>query len=147
MNEATNKAMTTTENDVQNNADSLKTNVVNKIEDVKTVASEKFEAVKSTVADTLGNSQSVVADKLHQAADSLQQKVGGATDGGAMAKYGQKAADMLDRSADYVGDFDPNRVKTDVQNHVKQNPGRSLLIAGAVGLILGALFSRSRRDY
>ncbi len=89
----------------------------------------------------------MVADKLHQAADSLQQKVGSEADGGAMAKYGQKAADVLDRSADFVGDFDPGKVKTDVQNHVKQNPGRSLLIAGAVGLILGALFSRSRRDY
>ncbi len=147
MNESTNKAMTNAEKDVQSNVDSMKTNVGNKIEDVKTAASEKFEAVKSTVADTLGNSQSAVADKLHQAADSLQQKVGSDTDGGAMAKYGKKAADMLDRSADYVGDFDPNKVKTDVQKHVKENPGRSLLIAGAVGLILGALFSRSRKDY
>ena len=61
---------------------------------------------------------------------------------GVAAELVHQAADWLDRSADYVRDFDPQQVKTDVENQVRRHPGRSLLIAGAAGLLLGALLRR-----
>ena len=84
-----------------------------------------------------------VADKLKQAAEALEQKTAGAGERPtAVAGYGSQAAGWLNSSADYIRDMDPKQVKTDVQNEVRRNPGRSLLIAGAAGLILGALFRR-----
>jgi ElaB/YqjD/DUF883 family membrane-anchored ribosome-binding protein len=92
---------------------------------------------------TMDNIKSTVAEKLYSAADTLQQKAG-QTDqpDSPMATYGTQASEWLNRSADYIRDLDVNKVKSDVQNEVKRNPGRSLLIATAAGLILGALFRR-----
>jgi ElaB/YqjD/DUF883 family membrane-anchored ribosome-binding protein len=93
---------------------------------------------------TFDSIQEVVADKLHTAASTLREKAGGQRGGhdSVIAGYGQRAADWLDRSADYARTTDPQQVKADLENQVRHYPGRSLLIAGAAGLILGALFRR-----
>jgi hypothetical protein len=84
-----------------------------------------------------------VADKLKQAADALHQKTTRPGEqASAVGAYGNQAAGWLNTSADYIRDMDPQQLKTDVQNEVRRNPARSLLIAGAAGLILGALFRR-----
>jgi hypothetical protein len=84
-----------------------------------------------------------VADKLKQAADALQQKTAQTGEQtSAVGSYGSQAAGWLNSSADYIRDMEPQQVKSDIQNEVRRNPGRSLLIAGAAGLILGALFRR-----
>jgi ElaB/YqjD/DUF883 family membrane-anchored ribosome-binding protein len=84
-----------------------------------------------------------VADKLKQAADALQQKTAQTGEQtSAVGSYGNQAAGWLNSSADYIRDMEPQQVKSDIQNEVRRNPGRSLLIAGAAGLILGALFRR-----
>lgn len=94
---------------------------------------------------TFDQVKSTVADKLHSAARAIQQKVGRDDSPDAnsnFAGFGQKAANWLDQSADYVGEMEPQRVRRDLENQVRQNPGRSLLIAGAVGLLLGGLLRR-----
>ena len=84
-----------------------------------------------------------VADKLKQAADALQQKTARTDEQtSAVGSYGNQAAGWLNTSADYIRDMEPQKVKSDIQNEVRRNPGRSLLIAGAAGRILGALFRR-----
>ena len=91
-------------------------------------ADSSFDRIKQTAAD-----------KLRRAAGSLQQqgeRVGISQD------YGQRAADWLDRTADYVGEFDPKQVRADLEEQVRRNPGRTLLIAGGVGLLLGAMLRR-----
>ncbi|HKG22116.1 MAG TPA: hypothetical protein VKC34_09470 [Blastocatellia bacterium] len=92
---------------------------------------------------TLNNIKSTVAEKLYSAADTLQQKAGQTNQpDSTIATYGNQASEWLNRSADYIRDMDVNKVKSDVQDEVKRNPGRSLLIATAAGLILGAIFRR-----
>jgi len=138
---------TSTGKEIQKNTESLQENISSKFEDVKSTVSEKLGNAKTAVADTLGDSKTAVVDKMHQAADSLRERaVQSEGVEGKLASYEHRAADFLGNSADYINDFDPNQLKTDLQNQVKKNPGRSLLIAGAVGLILGALFQRNRRD-
>lgn len=92
--------------------------------------------------NTLNNIKSTVAEKLRTAANAVQNKAAGANQNSTVSGYGQQASDWLNRSADYVRDLDVDQVKSNVQNEVRRNPGRSLLIAGAAGLILGALFRR-----
>jgi ElaB/YqjD/DUF883 family membrane-anchored ribosome-binding protein len=37
---------------------------------------------------------------------------------------------------------EPKKIEDDITEQVRRNPGRSLLVASAVGLILGAIFRR-----
>jgi hypothetical protein len=92
---------------------------------------------------TFDQIKSTVADKLHSAADALHEKSsqpGREREG--LSNYGHRAAGWLDRSADYIEDLNADQLKTDIKNQVRSHPGRALLIAGAAGLILGALFRR-----
>lgn len=94
---------------------------------------------KSTGFETVKN---VIADKLHGVAEGLGEN--GADQGGesGMAKYGKQASEWLDHSADYVRKFDYKQADASIREYVKQSPGRSLLMAGAVGLIIGAFLRR-----
>jgi ElaB/YqjD/DUF883 family membrane-anchored ribosome-binding protein len=88
----------------------------------------KFDNIKGTVAD-----------KLKAAAQTLKSKGEQNTN---VSGYASQASGWLEGAADYVRDVDPSQIKTDIQRQVRTNPARSLLIAGAAGLILGALFRR-----
>lgn len=92
---------------------------------------------------TFDTIKELVADKLHKAASALQEQAGQRGEpNSAIAGYGQQGADWLDRTGDYIREMEPQQVKADLENQVRYYPGRSLLIAGAAGLLLGALFRR-----
>jgi len=93
----------------------------------------------NTVVDKLKNA---VADQLKHAAATIEEKAASVQGPGQLGEYGRKAADWLDCSAEYVRNIDPDQVKLDIENQVKKNPGRSLLIAAAAGLFLGILVRR-----
>jgi ElaB/YqjD/DUF883 family membrane-anchored ribosome-binding protein len=88
---------------------------------------------------TFNNIKSAVADKLKAAAQNLE---GRATQNSSVSGYAKQASGWLAGAADYVRDADTDQVKSDIQRQVRSNPGRTLLIAGAVGLALGALLKR-----
>ena len=83
--------------------------------------------------------KSTLADKLKDAAGAIKQRAG---EQGAVGNYAGKAGTWLDSAADYVQHFDPQQAKQGLEKSVRSNPGRSLLIAGAAGLLLGAIFRR-----
>jgi ElaB/YqjD/DUF883 family membrane-anchored ribosome-binding protein len=88
------------------------------------------------------NVKNIIADKLHHVAEAIFEN---ATDQGAqcdIAQYGKKASEWLDQSAEYVRQFDYEQADAKVREYVRHNPGPSLLIAGAVGLIIGAILLR-----
>src|SRR2546423_36269 len=98
---------------------------------------------------TFDQIKTTVAEKLHTAAETLHEKTsrqtgdpGSPKGNDSLSDYGRQAAEWLDRSADYIEDLDPQQIKTDIENQVRQHPGRSLLIAGAAGLLLGVLIRR-----
>lgn len=91
-----------------------------------------LDQIKSTIADKLRSAAGALHEKTAQAGDQSQ----------GVSQYGRQAADWLDRSADYVQEFNPQQLKSNVEEQVRRNPGRSLLIAGAAGLVLGALLRR-----
>ena len=109
------------------------------VDRMEETAAEFQGSSKSTGFDNLKNT---IADKLHSAAERLGEK-GAEQDGeSGTAKYGKQAAELLDHSADYVRKFDYKQADASIREYVKQSPGRSLLIAGAVGLIIGAILRR-----
>ena len=88
------------------------------------------------------NVKSIIAEKVHDAAEALGEKVAHHDAQSGIAHYGKQASEWLDQSAEYVRQFDYEQVDARVREYVRQSPGRSLLIAGAVGLIIGAILRR-----
>jgi ElaB/YqjD/DUF883 family membrane-anchored ribosome-binding protein len=91
---------------------------------------------------TFNQIKSTVADKLQSAAQTLHQKADRTSQSTELSTFGHRAAGWLERSADYVNEMEPQRLKSDFENQVRRNPGRSLLVAGIVGLALGGLLRR-----
>jgi hypothetical protein len=89
-----------------------------------------------------GNVKSAVADKLHAMAQTIFKKANTEMTNPDVAYYGKEASAMLEQSANYIRDFDYGKAEAVVRDYVKKNPGRSLLIAGLSGLVLGAIFRR-----
>jgi len=113
----------------------------NIMENVKTeeTAAEYQGSGKSTGFEKFKN---IVADKLHSVAEGLGENGADQDSESGMAKYGKQASELLDHSADYIRKFDCKQTDAKVREYVGQNPGRSLLIAGCTGLIIGAIFRR-----
>ena len=88
------------------------------------------------------NLKDTLADKLHTVAEALGEKAAAKEGQCAMAQYGRQASEWLDQTAEHVRQFDYRQADARVREHVRQSPGRSLLIAGAVGLILGVIWRR-----
>ena len=106
---------------------------------IEETAAESQGSDKSTGFENVKN---IIANKLHKVAEALGEK---AADQGAqcgIVQYGKQASEWLDQSAEYVRQFDYEAVDARVREYVRQSPGRSLLLAGAVGLIIGAILRR-----
>lgn len=89
-----------------------------------------------------GNAKTVIADKLHKIAEALGKKTADRDAESGMGKYGKQASEWLDKSAEYVRQFDYKQADVKVRDYVRKNPGRSLVISGVVGLIIGAMCRR-----
>ena len=88
------------------------------------------------------NVKNIIADKLHNVAEALGEKAANQDAPSGIAQYRKQASEWLDKSAEYVRQFDYEQADARVRECVGQNPGRSLLIAGGVGLIIGAILRR-----
>lgn len=86
--------------------------------------------------------KNIIADKLHSAAESLGENSADQDEESATAKYRKQASEWLDHSAESVRKFDYQETDASIREYVKEKPGRSLLIAGAIGLVIGAILRR-----
>lgn len=102
-------------------------------------AAETQRSDKSTGLDKV---KSVIADKVHSVAEALGEKAAHQDVQSDIAQYGKQASEWLEQSAEYVRHFDYEQADAKAREFVRQSPGRSLLIAGAVGLIIGAALRR-----
>jgi ElaB/YqjD/DUF883 family membrane-anchored ribosome-binding protein len=100
---------------------------------------ESQDLKKST---SFENAKTIIADKIEKAAAALGEKATNPDAHCGMAQYGKQASEWLEQSAEYVRHFDHNQANARVREYVGQRPGRSLLIAGGVGLIVGAILRR-----
>ena len=103
------------------------------------IAAESQDSGKPT---GLENVKNIIADQLHYVAEALGERAADQGTQCGMAQYGKHASEWLDHSAEYVRQFDYEQTDAKIREYVRQSPGRSLLIAGAVGLIIGAILRR-----
>ena len=97
----------------------------------KTSTESVFEQTKRSIADKLWN----VSGKFREQSNrpDINRDLG---------YYGQQTSEWLARSAGYINDLSSQQIKDDVKNQVRVNPGRTLLIAGGIGLLLGTVLRR-----
>jgi ElaB/YqjD/DUF883 family membrane-anchored ribosome-binding protein len=88
------------------------------------------------IKDTVGRKLESAAGLLREKADEAQSR------GSGLARIGTDTANGIDRVASYVRDADAQKVRQDIEQTVRQNPGKSLIIAGVAGLLLGAILRR-----
>lgn len=117
----------------------------------KATAQEKLGQVK----DKAREMQSTLADRLDAGAQKLRQRqqnatLAGATDGGSvgvaandrMSNVQDSVARGMEKSADWLRNGD---LKADIERQVRENPGRTLLIALGLGYVLGKAFRGGNR--
>ena len=121
----------------------------------------KTDQAKAAVQDKLGQVkdkarelQSTLADRLDAGAEKLRQRnqnatLAGATDAGSVGVSTDKMANVQDsvargmqKSADWLRNGD---LKADIERQVRENPGRTLLIALGLGYVLGKAFRGGNR--
>jgi hypothetical protein len=120
-------------------------------------AQERLSDVGSTVRDRAGNVKNTLADALEAGAERLrsrggQQQLAGATGygdgsmttegGNRVAQIGDRVAGGLQTSADWLREADLDGLRQGVERQVRENPGRTLLIAVGLGYLLGKAFRR-----
>lgn len=103
-------------------------------------AKEKMHAVREK-ATTL---KATLADKLEAGAERLRHKSAtadvseaGQEAQGNVRRMGTKVASGMESTADWLRNTDMNSMKSNVEQQVRTNPGRSLLVALGVGYVLG----------
>jgi ElaB/YqjD/DUF883 family membrane-anchored ribosome-binding protein len=82
-------------------------------------------------------------EKLQQVSDSVRQQAGRA---GEVARERYDAAAQTLRQGYDRASKDLTKLGNDVTTYVRDNPGRSVAAAAAVGFCIGLLVRRGRRD-
>ena len=55
-----------------------------------------------------------------------------------------KLAAGMQNTADFIRNADLDNTKQAIERHVKENPGRSLLIAAGIGYVIAKAFNRKK---
>jgi ElaB/YqjD/DUF883 family membrane-anchored ribosome-binding protein len=96
------------------------------VADAGRAASEKIDEKRRAAASGLDTAASV----LHEKGDSV-------------ANVAHTAADKLSSTAEYLRRFDAKSLISDLQGLVRDKPGQSLLVAAAIGFLVGRTLTRN----
>ena len=111
--------------------------------DRATQVKERVSDMARTAAETIDDNRETTARGLQTAASALRDRADSLPGGERVTGVAHAAADKLSNTADYVRDHDLNRMKSDVFNLVKSNPGPSLMVAAVIGFLVGRSLSRN----
>jgi ElaB/YqjD/DUF883 family membrane-anchored ribosome-binding protein len=104
-----------------------------------------MEREKGSARERAGQLKATLADKLETGAGKLRERTSDAAKlADAIAVRKDKVADASDRvatrmehTADLLRDTDMSKIQRGIEKHVKENPGRTLLIAAGIGFLIG----------
>ena len=133
-------------------ADSFADKAKDGLSDAKDKAKSGLSTAKEKAIELKGS----LADKLEAGASKLRsQQTGGsyagstgsgsasiADDQGQLGQLSGKLATGMQGTADFLRNADIDQMKAGVEKQVKENPGRSLLIAAGIGYLLGKAFRK-----
>jgi len=127
------------------------TGLKDRARDLASSAGERLADVGSTVRERAGTAKTSLADMLDAGADRLRGRTESATgvdgtlavaDSGKMGQVNDRLASGMQSAANVLRDTDWDGIRTGVERQVKENPGRSLLVAVGIGYLLGKALRR-----
>jgi len=81
--------------------------------------------------------QSSGAREFAGGGSSFREKAQQYLGGNRSRELADAAADRVNEAADYLRNTDTQRMKSDVENLVKSNPGPAMMVAAMVGFVIG----------
>jgi ElaB/YqjD/DUF883 family membrane-anchored ribosome-binding protein len=98
-----------------------------KVQEWGDTAAAKIDEQRDTTAGALESA----AGKMHDAADAGAEKISSVV---------HSAAEGVQSTATYLREHDTRQMMADLEDIVRKRPGQSLLIAAAVGFLVGRAF-------
>ena len=114
--------------------------VKEKVSDAAATAKQKVSEAGRQATDKIDERRGPAADALESAASTIHEKAGDLPGGETVKSVAHSAAEKLESTAGYIREHDVRAMLTDLEDIVKRNPGPSLLIAVAVGFLIGRAF-------
>ena len=115
-------------------------NVKGKVTDAASTAKQKVTDVGRQATEKIDEKRGPTADALQSAAATLHEKAEDLPGGETVKSVAHSAAEKLESTAGYIREHDVRAMLSDVEDIVKRNPGPSLLIAVAIGFLIGRAF-------
>lgn len=134
------KAGSYTSGDVTDRLSDTAQNVKDKVADAAATARQKVSDAGRQATDKIDEKRGPTADALENAASTLHQKAEDLPGGETVRSVAHSAAERLESTAGYIREHDVRAMLSDVEDMVKRNPGPSLLIAAAIGFLIGRAF-------
>ena len=134
------KAGTSTGDDFTDKLSDTAQNVKDKVTDAAATTRQKVSNAGRQASDKIDEKRGPAADALQSAASSIHEKAEGLPGGETVKSVAHSAAEKLETTAGYIREHDIKTMLSDVEEIVKRNPGPSLLIAVAVGFLIGRAF-------
>ncbi|HEY0996077.1 MAG TPA: hypothetical protein VGD77_08800 [Gemmatimonadaceae bacterium] len=123
-------------------------NVTDRARELAGTAQERLADMGGTLREQAGTAKNRLADALEAGARKLGandgQLAGAAGTGSVAMDAGltNRVAGGMKTSADWLRDADIDGMREGIENQVRTNPGRTLLIAAGLGYLIGKAFRR-----
>ena len=115
-------------------------NVKEKMTDAAASARQRVSEAGRQATERIDEKRAPAADALQSAASTLHERAEDLPGGETVRTVAHSAADKLESTAGYIREHDVKAMVSDVEDIVKRNPGPSLLIAAAIGFLIGRAF-------
>ncbi len=114
--------------------------VKDKVSDAAATAKQRVTEAGRQATDKVDERRGPTADALENAASSIHERAESLPGGETVKSVAHSAADKLESTAGYIREHDVRAMLSDIEDVVKRNPGPSLLIAAAIGFLIGRAF-------
>jgi ElaB/YqjD/DUF883 family membrane-anchored ribosome-binding protein len=115
-------------------------NVKEKVADAAGTAKQKVSETARQATDKIDEKRAPAADALESAASTIHEKAENLPGGETVKNVAHSAAEKLEATAGYIREHDVRTMMSDVEDIVKRSPGPSLLVAVAIGFLIGRAF-------
>jgi ElaB/YqjD/DUF883 family membrane-anchored ribosome-binding protein len=112
-----------------------------KISDTAAQVKDKVSEFGHAAKDKIDENRGAAASGLDRAATAIHEKADGLPGGEKVTHRAHATADTLSSTAQYVREHDVNRMMSDVETLVKNNPGPAILAAAVIGFLVGRAFT------
>lgn len=114
--------------------------VKQQVTDAASTAKQKISDAGRQASDKIDEKRGPAADALESAASAIHEKAEDLPGGETVKSVAHSAAEKLESTAGYIREHDVRAMLTDVEEIVKRNPGPALLVAAAIGFLIGRAF-------